>query len=641
MHRRLSSRVVARLAVLVVTLPLLLPAAPAAAASAADLVPPAEIRVCRSSGRVDVVPFQRYVREVLPREFPSAWPMATLRAGAVAIKSYAWYYVLHPYSSRCDLTDTTRHQKYCPECGNRPTARTDQAVADTWHVRFEDARRGDVAFAQYCARCGGFPTGRYIDQWAAKRLGDQGLTWQQIVERSYRGMPPHLRDWRKGFGVSLDGESPYAIDDGARRLTGVVTGVRGGDRRARLDLHARCDLGDGQRWHRIDMSEVRGRDGRAVLEFDATGELRLCAEDEVTLQAVMKVNGYTVAKTTAQAWRAWRSAADRPVERLALTDDPAKGAVSISKRLFIDGAEVQAATAAEGSRRPARAAVLVRSDTFADALAATGLAGPDAPILFVDGKGRIPDIVLAELQRVLPPEGRVHLVGGPQAIPTAVEDDLRRRGYETVRHAGDSRVGTALAVATWMQRNGLANGTVLVARAYPDDSRGWADAVTAGAYAAAQRVPVLLTAPDRFDRRTERWIEDPANGVREVVLLGGPAAVPAEAKDRLAGLKVTRIAGESRDATAVAIAERLWSRPDAPGVEAVLVVDAYGDTDWPFALASAVYAANIGAPQVVTGRLVPRDTTGRWLDARPDLPAILVGGDAVVRPRIAADLGGG
>src|SRR5512140_1960530 len=58
--------------------------------------PPTTIRVLRTgTSSVDVVDFSTYVQKVLAAEYPSTWPTETLRAGAVAVKQYGWYYAMH------------------------------------------------------------------------------------------------------------------------------------------------------------------------------------------------------------------------------------------------------------------------------------------------------------------------------------------------------------------------------------------------------------------------------------------------------------------------------------------------------------------------------------------------------------------
>ena len=57
---------------------------------------PSSILVYRkSAGSVVRVDFKTYVKNVLPNEWVSSWPAESLKAGAVAVKSYGWYWALH------------------------------------------------------------------------------------------------------------------------------------------------------------------------------------------------------------------------------------------------------------------------------------------------------------------------------------------------------------------------------------------------------------------------------------------------------------------------------------------------------------------------------------------------------------------
>ena len=54
--------------------------------------PPDYIRVLRrQSGHVDRVPFKKYVLTVMGKEWPGYLPQQVIKAGAVAVKQYAWY----------------------------------------------------------------------------------------------------------------------------------------------------------------------------------------------------------------------------------------------------------------------------------------------------------------------------------------------------------------------------------------------------------------------------------------------------------------------------------------------------------------------------------------------------------------------
>jgi hypothetical protein len=120
--------------------------APAAAGSSCtgwtnQVVPPRTIRVLRTGlGRVQRVPFRRYVAEVMASgEWPSRLHMVTLEAGAVATKQYAWYYAMkghhrpgYRYNGRCyDVRDDVTDQLFRPERA-RPSGRQTRAIDATW-----------------------------------------------------------------------------------------------------------------------------------------------------------------------------------------------------------------------------------------------------------------------------------------------------------------------------------------------------------------------------------------------------------------------------------------------------------------------------------------------------------------------------
>ena len=105
--------------------------------------PPETIRVLRTrSGKVETVAFRRYVAKVMASgEWPSRLKMATLEAGALATKQYAWYYTLkgnhrssYVSGGKCyDVRDDTMDQLYRPNQAN-PTDRQWQAINKTWNL---------------------------------------------------------------------------------------------------------------------------------------------------------------------------------------------------------------------------------------------------------------------------------------------------------------------------------------------------------------------------------------------------------------------------------------------------------------------------------------------------------------------------
>jgi Stage II sporulation protein len=155
---------------------------------------PDQIRVYRTgTGEVEVVPFKDYVKHVLPNEWIPTWPQASLRAGAMAVKEYAWYWVARggkQVSLGADVKDNTDDQVYDP---NVSYASSDAAVDATW--QYSMTRDGALFQASYCA--GSYQAdpsadcpwnGSYMTQWGTKFYADQGQTWGWIVQFYYTGV---------------------------------------------------------------------------------------------------------------------------------------------------------------------------------------------------------------------------------------------------------------------------------------------------------------------------------------------------------------------------------------------------------------------------------------------------------------------
>jgi hypothetical protein len=109
--------------------------------------PPPSLRVWRRrldgsatscAGRVDVIPFEEYVKGVLPHEWIPSWDSKALEMGAVAIRTYAWWWVAAGGKYDCaDLDDTTASQVYEDERLDKTNAAVD---ATSGVAIFKDGR---------------------------------------------------------------------------------------------------------------------------------------------------------------------------------------------------------------------------------------------------------------------------------------------------------------------------------------------------------------------------------------------------------------------------------------------------------------------------------------------------------------------
>jgi hypothetical protein len=150
---------------------------------------PSSILVYRVSlGRVDRVDFKTYVKNVLPNEWVSGWPAASLDAGAMAVKSFGWYWALHSTrktsSGQCfDVYDNTSSQVYKP---GSAVSSTNSAVDRTWGTRM--TRSGNILQAHYCSTttaCGGWVDGDWMSQYGSRDQANAGKGYAAILRYYY------------------------------------------------------------------------------------------------------------------------------------------------------------------------------------------------------------------------------------------------------------------------------------------------------------------------------------------------------------------------------------------------------------------------------------------------------------------------
>jgi hypothetical protein len=171
--------------------------APTAASSCSgwtsSVNPPPKIRVLRhASDAVQTVRFKAYAKNVLSREWIASWTTKSLRSGALAVKHYAWYHVLHwrggtNEDGECfDVRDDTMDQVYDP---SKPVYTTAAAAVDaTWTTRV--LKNGAIFPTYYNAgdadeTCGANANGWKMYQWGTQACGLAGKTAAQIILTYY------------------------------------------------------------------------------------------------------------------------------------------------------------------------------------------------------------------------------------------------------------------------------------------------------------------------------------------------------------------------------------------------------------------------------------------------------------------------
>jgi hypothetical protein len=137
---------------------------------------------------VERMRFVDYVRNVLPNEWVASWPDASLDAGAVAAKQFAWYFVFkqkwrsqgYPF----DLVDSTCDQVYRDGSAH---PNTDAAIARTWSTYL--TRSGNLFptfFRDTDAACQSRQPKDCMGQWGSYDLARAGYSAQQILLYYYK-----------------------------------------------------------------------------------------------------------------------------------------------------------------------------------------------------------------------------------------------------------------------------------------------------------------------------------------------------------------------------------------------------------------------------------------------------------------------
>jgi hypothetical protein len=212
-----------------------------------EAIPPDTIRVLRTlgpdAGRVQIVPFRAYVETVMAAEFGPGSPREAMRAGAVAVKQFAWYKAMHwrggsNSAGQCyDIADNGNDQWYLP-LSKTPAESHIDAVAYTWPLSVRKGSRfiSTGYWAGPDAPCGSVVNGYRLFQKSASRCARDGMTAEQILRVFYGPdlsvIRPGAHDMNgDGFGdiaVLFDGPSGstvrlYAGDALATAETGATT----------------------------------------------------------------------------------------------------------------------------------------------------------------------------------------------------------------------------------------------------------------------------------------------------------------------------------------------------------------------------------------------------------------------------------
>lgn len=226
--------------------------------------------------------------------------------------------------------------------------------------------------------------------------------------------------------------------------------------------------------------------------------------------------------------------------------------------------------------------ILTSGLDFPDALVG-GVYGStiNAPILFTRPND-IPVETLAEISRL--GATKVKILGGPGAVSTKVETQLRTLGYQIQRLWGSDRYETAVQVA--LETNAAP------AVIYLATGEDYADALSIIPIAAREKGILLLASKRGLDPATKAVLV--SYNAQKVIILGGDGAVSpsVEAELNHMGIITERIFGSDRYSTNREIYKRYL------GTAIKGVITASGIT-FPDALSSGVMASRFDEPLIL------------------------------------------
>jgi putative cell wall-binding protein len=281
---------------------------------------------------------------------------------------------------------------------------------------------------------------------------------------------------------------------------------------------------------------------------------------------------------------------------------------------------------------PETVAIIAGGESYADALPAAYLAGAEDSPMFLTPPGALPAGLLDTLDD-LKVEG-VQIVGGTSAVSEHVVSQLEDHGLAVDRLAGTDRYETARKIAELLPPEAV--GTFGAGRAaIVVSGESFADALAAGPLSASNGFPILLTNPGGLHNQAVAALKSLA--IKQVLIVGGTGAVSTSGEDQIKalGIAVRRVAGASRQATAVAVAEVARGELQYP-LDRVELARGDGFVD---ALVGGVRGGKVLAPVLLTAG----DALGS--DARDFIKANtatvkfvdVLGGSGAVSAAVAAD----
>ena len=249
--------------------------------------PPKTIRVLNSRlKKVQTVTFRRYVKMVMASgEWPSRLKMATLEAGALATKQYAWYYAMkgnhrsgYSYNGQCyDVRDDTNDQLFKHYA--QPDARQKAAVDKTWGLSLR--KNGKFFLTGYRAgtsgTCAADTNGWKLFARSVEACAKKGWSYKRILSKY---LSPNLKFvWSNSIGPNVS-KPRVVLKTGNNVATGAAT-IRWQPqpKRAEIERFQLQRKVSGGAWKTIQLPKAKAWKTDAWIKIGANSRFRVRAKD--------------------------------------------------------------------------------------------------------------------------------------------------------------------------------------------------------------------------------------------------------------------------------------------------------------------------------------------------------------------------
>ncbi|MFC0476033.1 cell wall-binding repeat-containing protein [Robertmurraya beringensis] len=202
--------------------------------------------------------------------------------------------------------------------------------------------------------------------------------------------------------------------------------------------------------------------------------------------------------------------------------------------------------------------ILANAWNYPDALAGGVLNNThNGAVILVDNNQTNISNALNETSRLLKSGGKVYILGGEAAVSNTVENAFRNQ-FSVERIGGIDRVETSIQIA----KKAVSNPTEI----FITYGFNYADALSIVPYAAEIKAPILLNNNASLDSRIASYIKE--KGIKKVTLVGGTAVLSPQIESSLRALnvEVQRVSGDTRYATALAIAKKYYPNTTSVGI---------------------------------------------------------------------------